>query len=63
MTGGKDCIVRIYDFEFNFVTNIEVYPQMTNCLDSHIKAITFNEKDNRLAIGTLSGEIFEFLYK
>lgn len=63
MTGGKDCVVRVYDFEFNYMTSIETYPLMANCMDSHLKALTFSEKDNKFAVGTLSGEIYEFSYK
>ena len=64
LTGGKDCVIRVIDYneDYKVKMNFDIYSLLKSPLDSHIRAIAVHEEKSIIAVGLLSGDIYEFDY-
>ena len=59
ITGGKDCIVNIFTRQFELIKGLDVYSFASKSCDGHVRAIAIDQAEGKLAIGLISGEIYE----
>lgn len=59
LSGGKDGKLVVYDSKLEIWEKYDLYPLIPNCQDAHIRALDYNEKKEALAVGLISGEIYE----
>lgn len=59
-TGGRDCVVNILGTDLKLLSSFNLYSKVKTSFNGHIRAITIDSKVTKIALGLISGEIYEF---
>lgn len=63
VTGGKDGVVNVFDDRYVMMLTIDIYSLFADLMVGQIRAIAMNGKAKKMAIGVISGEIYEINYE
>lgn len=59
LTGGKDAKINILNLSYQQIGQLDVYSFAPNTFDGHVRALDFDGKAGKLAVGLFSSEIYE----